>query len=280
MSQKDIRELILLAELQQAWAKQDVFETVQQLDGDIARNVEGRETRRFVVGDGVYYRKLHTGTGWLEIVKNLVRLRLPVISARNEWVALQRLSEIGVRSLEPLGFGEKYWNPARRLSFLITRELSDTVQLDHYLADHKQQPLTYGQKQPLLKAVAEIARTIHLHGINHRDLYLCHFLLAKSSIPSWLNGEEPKLYLVDLHRAQMREQVPERWLVKDLASILFSATGLGVSLSDRCRFLQYYFKAPLRQTLSTQRRLLEKIQRRAEQLYQREQRLIARGLRG
>lgn len=282
MPDKPNQELILRDELQSLWQGEDVFALVQQLQGEVARAVPGRETRRFEVNGRAYYRKLHTGVGWGEIIKNLVRLRLPVIGARNEWLALNRLIELGVPSLIPLAFGEKNINPAQRLSFIVTRELTGTVQLDDYLDGRlREGALGAAEKRMLLREVAQIARTLHQNGINHRDLYLCHFLLDQAAIEAWpQTGVKPLLYLVDLHRAQLRASVPQRWLVKDVASIYFSAMQPGLlTQRDIYRFLRCYFDLPLKQIFQQQRDLLQQIDRRAAKLYQREQRLKARGLR-
>ena len=273
--------LILRDELRQLWSDRDVFAEVQQLDGEVAREVPGRQTLRFTLQDKVYYRKLHTGVGWREIFKNLIRLRAPVIGARNEWEALNRLAELQVPSLTPVAYGEKFGNPARRLSFIVTRELSGTQELDKYLlACRQENPLTFRNRQALILALAGMARALHAGGINHRDFYLCHFLLDLDSVAGWRAGTSaPRLYLVDLHRAQLREQVPLRWQVKDLASLYFSAMDLGVTRADVCRFLKAYFAQPLALIQLEQADLLERVERRARQLYKREQRLKARGLR-
>src|SRR5690606_37402870 len=226
-----------------------------------------------------YYRKLHTGVGWAEIVKNLLQLRLPIIGARNEWLALNRLADLGVPSLTAVAFGEKYKNQAKQLSFIVTRELAGTMELDQYLRE-KRDNLEFRQKVALTHELAFIARTIHNNGINHRDLYLCHFLLELQSVTAFERGEgNLRLYLVDLHRAQIRSGVPTRWLVKDLASIYFSAMGLGITRADCLRFLHTYFAQPLEKIFIEESTLLMKIEARAQRLYQREQRLKARGLR-
>jgi hypothetical protein len=276
---KSIRALILRDELGVIWGNKDVFVEVQQLTGDIAREVPGRQTLRFEMGGNIYYRKLHTGVGWGEILKNLVRLRLPVVSASNEWLALNRLAEIGINSFVPVAFGEKFLNPAKRLSFIVTRELTGTQQLDHYLGERLQErKLGFDEKCVLLREMAHIARTIHLHGINHRDLYLCHFLVDLASMEKWArDGEKPLLYLADLHRAQIRAQVPRRWLVKDLASICFSALELGLTNKDILRTLKYYFNQSLVRVDSEHPGLLRDIKTRTLKLHQREQRLKARG---
>lgn len=272
------QQLILRDELQTLWRGIDVFTEVQLLRGEVARAAPGRETLRFELIGQVYYRKLHTGVGWGEIFKNLIRLRLPVIGARNEWLALNKLAELKVPSLTPVAYGERGANPARRLSFIVTRELSGTRQLDHYLIERQQTgTLGFKEKLVLLQQTARIARVLHANGINHRDLYLCHFLLDLSTVEDWRAGQgEPVLYLVDLHRAQLRSQVPRRWLVKDVGSLYFSAMDLGATRRDVWRFLQQYFNKPLRRILEQDHQLLRDIDHRARRLYAREQRLKQR----
>lgn len=270
--------LVLRDELQEFWRDIDVFAQVQALDGEVAREVAGRQTLRFELNGQVFYRKLHTGVGWAEIIKNLVRFRLPIIGAANEWHALNRLAELGIPSLIPVAYGEKYRNPAKKLSFIVTRELSGTIELDKYLAS--QQCLAFAEKMVLIREVAKITRAIHTHGINHRDLYLCHFMLDEQSIVRWrAGGGLPALYLVDLHRAQMRAQVPHRWRVKDLASVCFSGMNLELTTRDFYRFITIYFDQPLGEILRERDAMMKQIQQRALQLLRREQRLKARGLR-
>lgn len=276
---RKVKTLVLRDELQDYWRDIDVFAEVQALEGEVARAVPGRETLRFELQGKTYYRKLHTGVGWWEIIKNLLQLRLPIVGARNEWLALNRLAELGVPGLTAVAFGEKYHNPAKQLSFIVTRELSGTAELDQYWREH-QRELTFNQKLVLLQEIARITRVIHNNGINHRDLYLCHFLLDLQSMDEFIrNRGKPLLYLVDLHRAQMRAHVPRRWLVKDLASIYFSAMDLGVTRTDCLRFLTVYFAQSLRQLVTEQASLLQQVEARAQKLYQRELRLKARGLR-
>lgn len=284
MPDQDLQYLVLREELEQCWRDVDVFAEVQRLDGPVARAVPGRETRRFELDGKAYYRKLHTGVGWAEIFKNLIRGRLPVIGARNEWLALNRLAEFGIPSLVPLAFGEKHRpgflrNPATQVSFIVTRELVGTMELDKYLSAHGRS-LSLKAKRLLVSEVAQIARAIHQQGINHRDLYLCHFLLDLESANAWRAGEaKPRLYLVDLHRAQLRNKVPRRWLVKDLASIYFSAMDFRFTRGDLACFLTTYFAQSLAMVMLEQASLLDQIEKRAQKLYRREQRLKARGLR-
>ena len=80
-------------------------------------------------------------------------------------------------------------------------------------------------------------------------------------------AELPRLYLMDLHRAQLRHRVPLRWLVKDLSGLLysgmFSAHDLPLTLRDYLRLVEAYCGTPWRQCLRQRRRLWERVLRRA-----------------
>jgi UDP-glucose:(heptosyl)LPS alpha-1,3-glucosyltransferase len=250
----------LIAELKRELDKGNVFEFIKQIQGVSVRKMPDRETIRFVNGDKTYYLKRHFGTGWWEIAKNLLQLRLPVLGAANEWKALQKLSALDIPSLQALAYGVQGRNPARQESFIITEELSDVVQLDHFLQNHS---LGIQQKVSLIQKVADIAREMHAASINHRDFYLCHFMLKQP----WDFVSQPQVFIIDLHRAQIRPQVPERWLVKDLASLYFSSMSLRLSSRDRLRFLRFYYQQPLIDIFKKHRTLLSKVEAKAKRLY-------------
>lgn len=260
-------EQVLRGELQQAWAGRDVFALVQALDGEVIRDKEGRRTSKFTWGGRPYYCKLHRGVGWREIFKNFSQLKRPVLGAGNEWQAINRVRELGLNTLNAVAYGRRGWNPAAQLSFLVTEELSETLSLAVYAEKWPRQPPTFCERRALIREVATIARTLHAAGINHRDLYICHFLLDRSASAT---PASPRLFLVDLHRAQIRPRVPMRWRVKDLASIYFSSLDIGLTRRDVLRFLQVYFDQPLREVLRDECALLNKVSRRAVRLYRRD----------
>lgn len=261
-------KIILRDEFIAQWSGKDVFALVQNLSGPVARELADRQTLRFELNGKGYYRKLHRGVGWKEIIKNLLQLRLPVLGAKNEWLALNKLRSLGVTSLEPVAYGEQKTNPATQKSFIVTRELTGVVQLDHYFQKNK---VTRREKIMLLEMVANMAREIHLAGINHRDFYLCHFMLDIASIAQWRkDGIKPRLHIVDLHRAQIRRQVPLRWLIKDLGGLYFSSLDLGFTRNDYLRFLRTYWQSPLRAIFLQHAALLHAIASRAIKTYKRD----------
>jgi len=250
-----------------AWGKTapdmaEIFETT----GDIYREPPGanRRTLRFERGGQGFYLKLHWGVGWREIIKNLTSLRLPVLGAKNEWRAIQKLEQLGVETMRLAGYGHVGLNPAQQQSFVITEELANCISLEDYCRDWPETPPPFAHKRRLVERVAEMTRRLHRNGINHRDLYICHFLLQ---LP-WDGQEETlHLHLIDLHRVQIRKQTPQRWVVKDVGSLHFSSMEIGLTQRDLLRFLRVYFRRPLRQFLTDEAEFLQAVQQRGDALY-------------
>lgn len=167
----------LRKELADYWQEQDVFSTVRQLEGDVYRDKEGRKTLRFDLNDKPYFAKVHQGVGWSEIIKNIVQLRVPVISAKNEWTAIKFLEKHAIDTMTIAAYGERGHNPAKIESFIITDELTNTMSLEHLGRQWQQTPPTIKTKICLINKLANISKTMHENGMNHRDYYLCHFLL-------------------------------------------------------------------------------------------------------
>lgn len=243
----------------------DVFARVFAIDGEVYREPPGarRRTLRFEHAGHDYFLKLHWGVGWREIFKNLLAFKRPVLGARNEWRAIQVLDALGVETMRLAGYGEQGWNPARRRSFVITHELKDTVSLEGYCADWVRQPPAPASKWALIRRVADMTATLHRNGLNHRDLYICHFLLQRP----WDGPDEPlHLYLIDLHRVQRRRAVPRRWQIKDLAALYFSALHIGLTQRDLYRFVRHYSGLRPAQSLRSDAALWRAVVRRARRL--------------
>ncbi len=219
------------------------------LKGESFRHQDGRLTQRIVLGAKSYFIKQHSGVGWKEIFKNLIQFRLPVLSASNEWRAINKLASLQIAVPTVVGFGMRGINPATVESFILMEEIAPAVSLETLCADWKQHPPSFADKQKLITAVATIARVMHEHGVNHRDFYLCHFLLHPSQ----------RLYLIDLHRAMRHRLTPERWIIKDLAGLYFSSTQIGLTQRDLYRFMKIYHKSPLHTLLASEKTFWQKV---------------------
>lgn len=256
-------KLFLNPEWKKYWQGKDPFAEARALQGEVYRSKEGRRTLRFERDCRGYFLKLHEGIGWQEIIKNLLQGRLPVLGAANEFNACNALKKLGVATMTPVAFGERGNNPARQLSFLITEELANTISLEDYCKPWAQQPPSLREKRAVIRRLAQISKTMHENGINHRDYYLCHFLRTNDGK---LFQQQDALYLIDLHRAQIRTATPPRWLVKDLAGLFYSAFDLPLTRRDLLCFLSLYQRNWLRSDVKTLRHIVD----RAAALYQKD----------
>lgn len=232
------------------------FDQYMALKGETFRELEGRSTQKITLNNKTYFIKQHHGVGWKEIIKNLLQLRLPVISARNEWQAIQKLNHLGIKTAKIVAYGCRGWNPAKRQSFILMNELRNTISLEEL----SKQNITIPLKHTLIKQVAKIARIMHKNGINHRDFYLCHFLMDRN---------DHSLYLLDMHRAQIRKKVPKRWLLKDLAGLYFSSKDTVLTPRDLLRFVKHYCDKPLRQVFQEEQALWQRVKCMGDSLYTR-----------
>lgn len=262
-------KLVLAEPFESLWQGRNAFAEVEQLQGQVFRELEGRRTLRIEVAGRGYFVKIHRGVGWGEIAKNLLTARAPVLGAAREWTALRRLAEAGVPSMTAVAFGERGANPARQHSFLVTEELAPTVSLEDFCRDWPSRPPAPRLKRALIAEVARLVGGMHRAGVNHRDCYICHFLLHTDRP---IQASDLHLSVIDLHRAQVRSTTPRRWRDKDLAALYFSALDIGLTRRDKLRFLRTYFQRPLRQVLREEANLLAWLERKAAKLYERKQR--------
>jgi len=239
-----VNELYLHKALAERVGDHDPFTWVDRLQGKVFRRVAGRRTLRVRLGGTAMFLKRHSGVGWLEIGKNLLSGRLPVLGAGNEFRAARALLAAGVSVPEPLGYGERGDNPARRESFILSTAIEPSISLEDLAKAWRDNRPAAVERWRLLAEVAQLVATMHKAGINHRDLYICHFLMHPDSFPA-----APELTLIDLHRAQIRVNVPRRWLVKDLGALWFSAADTLPTRRDAFRFIRRYTKVSLRAEL-------------------------------
>jgi UDP-glucose:(heptosyl)LPS alpha-1,3-glucosyltransferase len=236
------------------------FNYHMQLQGKIFRQVKDRSTQEITLAEKKYFIKQHTGVGWKEIFKNLLQGRLPILSAKNEWQAITYLNSLNVSVPKIIAYGCQGLNPATKKSFLVTEALSNTISLEDLCIKWIKNRPKLHFKRALIDKVATIARLLHDNGVNHRDFYLCHFLLDLQ--------DDSCLYLIDLHRAQIRKSLPLRWRIKDLAGLYFSAKDIGLTSRDLLRFIKTYRAKSLSTILRDEARLWEKIKQHGNELYQ------------
>ena len=229
-----MKKLFLSKFFQELWQDKDPFEEVAKLDGTLFRKVKTRRTLQLTLNGRSFFLKHHLGVGWREIFKNLFQFKLPILGAANEFLALEKLHRIGVDTMTCAAYGRKGGiNPAKQESFLITCELENMTSVE----DISNAGTTEQIKHILIKKIAQSAGKMHASGVNHRDCYICHYLVNASEIT-----RDSRVFVIDLHRAQIRTKVPYRYHVKDVAGLHFSSMDSKLSHRDRLRFIAEYCK--------------------------------------
>jgi hypothetical protein len=199
------------------------YDAMMALDrGEVVKHaIPQRKTVVFTLRDGSRaYLKRHFPAGFLSALKKLL-LPSSGPTAYDEFENIVAFQRAGLPAVVPIAAGRQ------RGSYLVTRALDGCTKLDDYI---RQAQFVPRAKTELISGLASLIRRMHAAGFNHRDLYLCHILRD-------VRGD---LCLVDLHRVQRRSAVPERWSVKDIAALNYSAPSGIISRTNRLRFLKTY----------------------------------------
>ncbi len=259
----DAESLYLREDIAALWTPANVLQQAFELQGEVFRDVPGRRTMRVKLGDRSYFVKLHYGVGWGEVFKNWLQLKQPVVGAANEFEACRGLLAAGIAAPVAAAFAASQGSLASRQSFVLCDELEGYTSLEDLTDNWPQSPPEPLVKQRMLYAVANFARQFHKRGFVHRDFYICHLLANDTCFAD----DEIKLAVLDLHRARHFDQVPERWLRRDLAALLFSSLDLGFSRRDWLRFVRLYSGRSLRQEFAERGAFWRSVLQRAEKLY-------------
>ncbi len=158
--------------------------------------------------------------------------------ANLEWATAQGLAVPKV-----VAAGEFLGPWGKLQSFLAIEELTDMLALHQAipLAQQQLDPVTFRKwKAGLTREMARLTRILHRHNHFHKDLYLCHFFIARADttyVPTWTN----RVYMIDFHRLAHHGWLRGFWVSKDLGQLLYSSQVDGVDARDRLRFWRAYF---------------------------------------
>jgi heptose I phosphotransferase len=157
-----------------------------------------------------------------------------VSESRKESDNFRLVSSLGIKTLKPIGYGEKRVLGVPIKSFLLTESLETLPRFEDVVAKFWGK-FPFKKKKILISEVAEMVYALHSRNIFHKDLYLGHILYEEAPDKS-----THSLYLIDLQRIKKHNISPGRWRVKDLASLNYSADLCGIGIKDRIRFLRQY----------------------------------------
>jgi tRNA A-37 threonylcarbamoyl transferase component Bud32 len=199
---------------------------------------DGRETRRLSV-----YLKRHYHLPWSDRWLTALWPSGGRSPAFREWDHLEWARRVGVPVPKTVAAAE-YVGPWGRLrSFLAVEELHDMLPVQEVvpLAAASLTPAEFRRwKRGLIAEMARLTRLLHDRCRFHKDLYLCHFYIARADAavaePAWRG----RVFLIDLHRLGRHPWTWLWWRMKDLAQLLYSTEVGGIDPRDRLYFWQMY----------------------------------------
>jgi hypothetical protein len=257
--------------------------------GETCRVGPGRRTVRAELADPAggtrfLYIKRHDRVPWKTKIRRTLSLGDPISAAEHEARNIVRLIDAGIPTVRCAAVGWEFASGGlRERSCLVTEEVAGAVQADVYCEREFGKGGARGKtaaKRRLIRALGRLARQFHGSGFVHRDFYLCHVLVRP------VGADDFVLHLIDLQRMMRfrrggvpaspagstgREAwrprgvpaspsaqrdlavggrgVPGRWIVKDLAALLFSSRPSPATFvrsavftdTDRMRFAREYF---------------------------------------
>jgi heptose I phosphotransferase len=212
---------------------------------------QGRSTGRWVLPPAaagerglVVYLKRHYRLPWWQGWLATVWPSGGWSPALQEWRHLEWARRQGVPVPAVVAAAE-YIGPWGRLqSMLAVEELTDMLPLHEAipLAASQQAPEEFRRwKRSLVSEMARLSRMLHDRRVFHKDLYLCHFYIARGDTAAApAEGWRGRVYLIDLHRLGHHPWTWFLWQLKDLAQLLYSSEITGVDARDRLWFWRAY----------------------------------------
>jgi heptosyltransferase-2 len=157
----------------------------------------------------------------------------PITCGMFECIATDRLNKAGINTAKIIAFGSETDLIFENRSFTITQQVPDAVSLEQKLPCCFEEPNTKEniiKRRNFIKKLAEFVKRFHDTGFRHRDLYLCHI---------FCNTNE-EFTLIDLARTFKPVLLADRFQIKDITQLFYSAPAKYFSRTDRLRFYKTY----------------------------------------
>ncbi|MBN1796778.1 MAG: lipopolysaccharide heptosyltransferase II [Sedimentisphaerales bacterium] len=150
-----------------------------------------------------------------------------------EFNAADKLNKAGTNTAKVVAFGWENDLIFEKRSFIISEQIQNAVSLEQKLPVYFDEP---DSKENLIKRrnftvkLAEFIKRFHATGFRHRDLYLCHIFC----------DDNENFTLIDLARAFKPILLVDRFQIKDISQLFYSAPAKYFSRTDRLRFYKIY----------------------------------------
>jgi heptosyltransferase-2 len=171
----------------------------------------------------------------------------PILVQLKNWLSAHRRISCGLFDFEPtikltaagvnipkiVSYGEQWGTFFEKRSFIITEKIPDAESLERRLPGCFNAPPTVENlklRRNFIARLAAFVKKFHQTQYCHRDLYFSHIFYNDNGLFS----------LIDLARTFKPVLFAERFRIKDIAQIYYSAPGRYFSKTDRLRFYLGY----------------------------------------
>ncbi|MCK5225360.1 MAG: hypothetical protein KAQ89_01445 [Planctomycetes bacterium] len=169
----------------------------------------------------------------------------------------EKLTKLGINTPQTIAYGELWKTVFEKRSFVITKKIPNAESLETKLPNCFYQSPTPENIKLRRNFIAELAgfiKKFHKTGFRHRDLYLCHIFYDSGK----------NFHLIDLARAFKPAVLAERFRIKDITQLYYSAPGKYFSRTDRLRFYRNY--ASCNKLTQNDKKNIRKVLKKAEQM--------------
>lgn len=150
-----------------------------------------------------------------------------------EFQLADKLAAAGINTPKIICYSQQWGALFEKRSFIITGKISNAESLERKLPDYFDAPATTEDlklRRNFIARLAAFIKKFHETNLRHRDLYLSHIFFDNNN----------QFHLIDLARVFKPKLLAERFRIKDIAQIYYSAPGKYFSRTDRLRFYLAY----------------------------------------
>ncbi len=166
-------------------------------------------------------------------LQNWLRARKRVSCGAFDIEPANQLASAAIRTPKIICYGEQWGGLFEKRSFIITEKIPNAKSLERKLPEFFGQQDTAEKLKLKRKFIAQLANFIkkfHQTNYRHRDLYFSHIFY----------GDNGKFYLIDLARMFKPLIFSQRFRIKDISQVHYSAPAKHFSNTDRLRFYLNY----------------------------------------
>jgi heptose I phosphotransferase len=217
--------------------------------------------------DNCFFMKRYASPPIPKQLKNWLSHGKHASMAHFDHFAADALSKTGINTPKTIAFGEQWNGFFEKRSFCITEQIPNAEALERKLPDsfkndspnisstvQKITPEKLNKRRQFICDLAEFVRKFHDTGFRHRDLYLSHIFY----------DDRGRFHLIDLARCFKPAVLSDRYRVKDIAQLFYSAPGSVFTHTDRMRF--YKALTGVRKITPSDKLFIRKVIRKANRI--------------